>query len=319
MLLNQTFILTPKIQALLNMLEGQRTAFALIPVHPEIVINFRRHSILGSALYSAKIEGIENNTDLDKLAIQNLVHTYTWLYGQKPDLNLTIDLVKTLHAKSLSNLRADFGHFRTEQSAIFNSAGIAIYLTPPPQDIEKLIESWLKQSTTTSNHPVIQTIIAHYQFEKIHPFLDGNGRVGRLIFTQLLRQHNYDFAGLLGLEEGIDQTRDDYYYHLQREGKNLTSFVEYFLTLLTARASSVLLKISKPQEAEKTSSLLPRRLELLNIIRDHEPCSFDFLHRRFVAIPPSTLRYDLLSLQKGKYIHKLGVTNGALYSSFPTE
>jgi hypothetical protein len=67
-----------------------------------------------------------------------------------------------------------------------------------------------------------------------------------------------------------------------------------------------------------TPHLLPAQ-ELLNIIADHSPCSFDFLHRRFMAIPPSTLRYDLLSLQKNGHIKKLGNTRGALYSTSPTE
>ncbi|MFH2019354.1 MAG: hypothetical protein ABII80_01970 [bacterium] len=74
---------------------------------------------------------------------------------------------------------------------------------------------------------------------------------------------------------------------------------------------------SKPADFHPPN-LLPRRQELLAIIKDHSPCSFDFLHRRFFSIPPSTLRYDLLSLQKYGYIKKLGVTRGALYSSaFP--
>jgi len=319
MLLNQTYTLTPKIQAILNTLEGQKTACVLIPIQPDFVIHLRRNSLLNSALYSARIEGITGSSDLDKLAVQNLERTYTWLYHQPLDLKLDIDLLKTVHGKSLHNLRSDAGHFRTEQSAIFNSAGVAVYLTPPPQDIHALLTTWQDQVMRSSHHPLIQALIAHYQFEKIHPFLDGNGRVGRLILTQQLRHTGYDFHGLLILEQGINNTRDDYYYHLQGDNKDLTNFIEYFLTLISNSASAVLAKITQSPQITSSFNLLPRRQELLNIIKDHRVVSFDFLHRRFAGTPSSTLRYDLLQLKKGGHIQKLGNTRGALYSVSPTE
>lgn len=319
MLLNQTFVLTPIIQSLLNTIEGQLTAFSLIPVKPELVLNFRRHSLLSSARFSARIEGIVSSSDKqNKLAIQNLAKTYTWLYHEPSNREIDVDFIKLLHGLSHHNLSGDAGQFRTEQSAIFNAAGIAIYLTPPPQEIRSLLTTWQKQINQSKQHSVVQAIISHYQFEKIHPFLDGNGRVGRLVLTQQLRSAEFDFEGMLVLEEQIDATRDEYYYHLQNESKDVTPFIEYFLTILTESASHVLYKITRTPEADVRLHLLPRRQELLDIITDHSPCSFDFLRRRFMAIPPSTLRYDLLSLQKSGHIKKLGNTRGALYSS-PTE
>lgn len=321
MILNQTFTLTSKIQNLLNTLEGQKTAFSLIPTNPDVILHLRRHTLLNSALFSARIEGITDNSDLDKLAIQNLESTYTWLYEQKNNLSIDSDLIKVLHAKSLHNLRSDAGQFRSEQSAIFNSAGIAVYLTPPPQDIKSLLEQWqLQRTVLCNNHSLIQAIISHYQFEKIHPFIDGNGRVGRLILTEELRQTRFDWNGLLVLEEAIDNTRDTYYYHLQSDNKDLTDLIEYFLTLISNSASSVLKKIVEPLlPSSLPLDLLPRRQELLNIIKDHKIVSFDFLHRRFAGTAPSTLRYDLLQLKKSGHIKKLGRTRGVLYSLTPVE
>lgn len=319
MLLNQIFNLTSNIQAILNTLEGQKTAFSLIPIKPELSIKLRRHSLLNSALYSARIEGIADTTDLDKLAVQNLENTYLWLYQQQTSLKLDNDYIKLLHAKCMHNLRSDAGQLRSEQSAIFNSAGVAVYLTPPPQEIKSLLLSWLESIPSSTFHPLIQAIISHYQFEKIHPFLDGNGRVGRLILTEQLRQIGYDFSGLLILEESVSNTRDDYYYYLQDEKKDLTSYVEYFLSLISDSATQALKKISTAPEKLSPLDLLPRRQELLSIIEDHKVVSFDFLHRRFTGVPSSTLRYDLLQLKKAGYIKKLGNTRGALYSASPTE
>ena len=314
MKLNQICTVNPKIQQLLNTIEGQRTAYSLIPVKPDLSHHLRRHSLLRSALYSAKIEGINEDTDTNKLAIQNLEHTYSWLYAQPANLDINSNFIKALHSKSLHNLRGDAGSFRVEQSAIFNSAGVAVYLTPPPSEIKTLLESWQKFYSNLEYHPLVQAIIAHYQFEKIHPFIDGNGRVGRLILTQQLRHSSFDFGGILAIEEAIDSTRSDYYYHLQNESKDVTLFIEYFLNLIHASATKVLSKITQPGLDQTTHSLLPRRQELLNILHDHKVVSFDFLHRRFAGIPSSTLRYDLLALQKGGYIKKLGVTRGSLYA-----
>lgn len=63
-------------------------------------------------------------------------------------------------------------------------------------------------------------------------------------------------------------------------------------------------------------ALLPRRREILLIIRDHKQVSFDFIKRRFVGTPSSTLHYELQQLMKAKLIRKLGITRGALYVPF---
>jgi len=60
--------------------------------------------------------------------------------------------------------------------------------------------------------------------------------------------------------------------------------------------------------------LLPRRREILETIRDHKMVSFDFIRRRFVNVPDSTLHYELQQLMKHGFIKKLGVSRGALYS-----
>lgn len=72
---------------------------------------------------------------------------------------------------------------------------------------------------------------------------------------------------------------------------------------------------AKLRQVELEAKLLPRRREVLAIIQDHSPCSFDKIHRRFHSTPSSTIHYDLQQLQKAGLIHKLGSTRGALYTS----
>ena len=61
------------------------------------------------------------------------------------------------------------------------------------------------------------------------------------------------------------------------------------------------------------SKLFPRHQEIVEVIRDHPYCNFDLLHRRFLAIPTSTLHYDLQQLQKQKLIERIGRTRGVIY------
>ncbi len=311
--LNHTYTHSLEIQSLLISIESHKQVLSLIPTPTsEQLSNLRRNSLMSSAVYSARIEGITDNNDQNKLAIQNLLDTYTWLSQLPKPIIIDVSFLQDLHSRSMRNLRFDAGHFRNEQSAIFNSAGIAIYLTPPQQDINALITSWLNELSSPKLPPPVLAAITHYQFEKIHPFLDGNGRVGRLVSSVILKNYGYDLNGLLSFEEYLNIHRDEYYATLNLEKLDITPFIIFFLTALKESGDGLLQRLANPL-TQSTSSLLPRRQELVDIIRDHGPVSLDFLHRRFMAIPPSTLRYDLLSLAKTGYIKKLGTTRGALY------
>lgn len=319
--LNHTFKITPHIQKLLNSLENQKKSFELIPQIPQITQQLHRQSLLKSAVYSARIEGntLEENEfkfgktskKRERLEIQNLVDALTWLHRQDNQWFDT-DLIKKLHQKVTQHLNPEAGKFRIEPSAIYNQAGIAIYIAPMVEEIRPLINQLIDSVTSSKLHPAILAAISHYQFEKIHPFIDGNGRVGRLLTTQILRRHGLAFGGLLILEEYLEAKRQDYYDLLAKNTKDLTGWIEFFLETMVSQIELVFHQIEAPVSPE--SNLLPRRLELLNIIRDHRDVSFDFLHRRFLDVPASTLRYDLQQLQKQKFIRKLGKTRGVRYT-----
>lgn len=98
--------------------------------------------------------------------------------------------------------KENLGSFRREASAIFNSAGIAVYIPPCPSQVIPLINKLLQFANSQQEQfiPIKATII-HYIFEKIHPFLDGNGRIGRLLIQAVLTKGGYSMKELLALEE----------------------------------------------------------------------------------------------------------------------
>jgi Fic family protein len=309
-----------KITALVRDLDILREAFHLIPIPKTTLVNLRRSSILKSSLFSARIEGNPlhltdlasmDDTDIHVLEITNINRAYEFLDTKKGDV-LDIQRIRDFHTIVMNALSSEAGKFRTEESAIFNTAGIALYLAPRRQDIQKLLTD-LCHRTNAVEFPVpVVSAVTHIWFEKIHPFTDGNGRVGRLLATWILQKWGYDFTNIVPFEQYLDEHRQEYYDALFPDTQNVTQFVVFFLTALLSQARQSFEEIKHPK-VEFQSNLLPRRQEIVNIIRDHVTVSFDFLSRRFRKIPTSTLHYDLLSLQKKGYIEKLGSTRGALY------
>jgi Fic family protein len=176
------------------------------------------------------------------------------------------------------------------------------------------MKQYTKYINGLSDHPSVKAAVAHFVFEKIHPFADGNGRVGRLISAFILEKNGFGFKGLAPFEEYIDNHREDYYYYLE-SSVDCTGFIKYFLEALVSQSKEYVMELNSTRKNNPEDSLLPRRRELLEIIRDHPNCSFNFLQRRFLAINGKTLHNDLLKLLQAGFIRKLGATNGVVYTS----
>jgi Fic family protein len=317
------FSQTPEIRKLLYDLDVLRAGFELNPIPAGHEIILRRNAILKSSLYSARIEGNPLSlTDLADLSpevknwenteVSNLIKAYGNLTEYEP-LAVTPDIICELHRTALGNISGSAGFFRSDESIIYNQAGAATYLTPAPQDIRTLIDSLCGYINLTVDPVPVAAAVAHIWFEKIHPFLDGNGRVGRLISSLILKKGKYDFAGLVPFEEYLDIHRDEYYYHLGRDSQDVTDFIVFYISSILAQARISLRAASEPEKHDQYAHLLPRRAEIMRVIDDHQIISFDFLARRFRAVPPRTLHHDLSRLIKGGLVQKMGITRGVQY------
>lgn len=318
------YILTPKISQLLQSIEGSKQVIDSTNIPPEIEQTIRRQSTLRSSLFSARIEG--NTLTLDELPkrpskdqkkqeVFNILRAINWVY-QRSSRDIVIKDILNLHKMIVDGLieAHDLGKFRTEVEAIFNSAGIAIYLPPRPSQILSLTQHLLKFINSSREQFIpIKACLTHYTFEKIHPFLDGNGRVGRLLLQLVLAKDSYGMKGLLPIEEYLDSHRSEYYQVLNEPEKDVTDYLEFMLEAISLTAQEAKKMVLEKKNVEIEDLLLPRRAEILNIIKNHQLVNFETIKRRFLAANERTLRFDLKHLLDRGLIKKRGTTKGVWY------
>jgi Fic family protein len=222
-------------------------------------------------------------------------------------------MIKHLHRLSMSGIDPQPGVFRKEQTAIFNQAGVAVYITPPATEIEGRLESLFGTLQKSSGPVTADAALAHIWFEKIHPFVDGNGRVGRLLMAYWLQMNDFGFDGLLAVEKIIEKRKSEYYALLAPSVAEVTPFVEFMGECLVETAEAMMDQLKKPRATAIEDDLMPRQREMYLIIKDHIEVSFDFIRRRFLSVPESTLHYDLKQLMKKELVKKIGITRGSRY------
>lgn len=327
MLIPPKYFLTPRISQLLSSIEASREVINSVTISPEIEINIRRQSYLKSSLFSARIEG--NNLTLGELSTksskdQKKVEVFNILKAlglmlQKRSKDITTKDLLELHLLVMNGLTTNLGRFRNEVSAIFNQAGIAVYTPPPPRQVPAHIEKLLKCINSQKEPFVpVRACLAHFVFEKIHPFLDGNGRVGRLLLQAVLHKGDYGMKGMLSIEEYLDNHRSLYYRGLENSEKDVTDYLEFMLEALAFTAENAKRQVLEKKDADAKDYLLPRRTEILSIVQDHKLVNFDQIRRRFMAVNERTLRYDLKKLADSGLIRKLGTTKGVHYEPILT-
>lgn len=323
MLIPPVYRNTDEITRLLASIEGSKQVIESIQIPPEVETNIRRTSTLKSSLFSARVEG--NTLTLDeltrssatqkKLEVMNVLKAMNYL-NQKKNKDISSTDILTMHEIAMKGLidLDNLGSFRNNMEAIFNSAGIAIFMPPPPRQVPGLVEKLIKYINSDKEKFIpIKASLAHYSFEKIHPFLDGSGRVGRLVMQKILIQGGYGMKGLLSMEEYIDNNRSEYYRMLEEPEKDATDYLAFMLEAIDETAKKAKELVMQKQNAEVTDYLLPRRAEIYQIIKDQKIVQFDQIKRRFAKVNDRTLRYDLKQLQNQGLIRKRGTTKGVYY------
>lgn len=174
----------------------------------------------------------------DILEVLNYVRAMNHGLSRLKELPLSLRLVKEIHLKLMEGVRGEKmkpGEFRTSQNWIGPSGCSlvdAIYVPPPVPEMNKALGQWEKfLHSDDSMVPLIKCGLMHYQFEAIHPFLDGNGRVGRLLITFYLYEKDYLKYPILYLSDFFERYRNEYYDLLlgvSQDG-NWDAWLKYFI------------------------------------------------------------------------------------------
>lgn len=157
---------------------------------------------------------------------------------------ITLGLIRQMHAVLLDSVRGEDktpGEFRKDQNWI-GRAGCkmeeASFVPPSPLRLGDHLENWADYIRHRDFDPVVQAGVVHAQFELIHPFKDGNGRIGRLLIPLFLYQHKVLSSPMFYLSAYLEEHRDEYYARLQaisREG-DWNGWIEFFLQAVNAQA-----------------------------------------------------------------------------------
>jgi Fic family protein len=204
----------------------------LLNPHLLIAPYMRREAVLSSRIEGTRaslsdllLDEAEDDrpADADVREVRNYVEAMEYGLERLRDLPLSLRLVGELHERLMRGTRgghATPGEFRRSQNWIGpagSTPATAPYVPPPPDRLMECLADWESFLHLRASLPdLIQCAVMHEQFEAIHPFLDGNGRLGRLLITLFLVERGRLAQPLLYLSAYIEAHRQDYYQALQR-------------------------------------------------------------------------------------------------------
>lgn len=190
-----------------------------------------------SDLLRFETEAIEGEPLDDIREVSNYVDAMMYGLERMADLPISLRLIREMHGKLLDSGRGAMqnpGEFRTSQNWIGGTRpGNAMFVPPPPDEVMRCLGDWERfvHADTPDIPPLIKAGLLHVQFETIHPFLDGNGRLGRLLITLFLCAKGMLHQPLLYLSLYFKTHRATYYRLLQevRERGAWEAWLEFFL------------------------------------------------------------------------------------------
>ena len=204
-------------------------------------------------LLAAEAGAVVDQNPADLREVSNYVTALEYGIRRLDTLPLSLRLMRELHERLMRGVRGDIatpGEFRRSQNWIGRPGSTlsdATYVPPPPDELMPCLaalEGFLHDRTFP---PLVHAALVHAQFEAIHPFLDGNGRVGRLLITLLLAERDVLPSPLLYLSAYFEQTRPEYYARLLgiTERGEWEEWLVYFLDGVAAQSVDAVEKIQR--------------------------------------------------------------------------
>ena len=220
---------------------GRLNASPLLSTNPTLRRANRIRTIHGSLAIEQNTLSLEQVTAVlngkqvlappkDIAEVKNAFEIYERLDELDP---YSVDDLLTAHGIMTRGLMEESGVFRTRPVGVVDSEGHVLHFGTLPQYVQDLVMELLDWVKTSEVHMLIRSCVFHYEFELIHPFADGNGRVGRLWHTLLLSTWNPTFAWL-PVESIIHDRQQEYYdaINASNDAGESTVFIEFMLSAI---------------------------------------------------------------------------------------
>ncbi len=248
---------------------------------------------------------------------------------------LTIEAVLEIHRLVVEKIQPQdvMGIFRIRQVVIRNSLTGQISYTPPPAaEVPFLIEDlvdWINSDEAKAIHPVIRAGIVHYELSRIHPFVDGNGRVARAVTTLVMFLDGYDIRKFFSFEEYFDQNPMNYYLTLQAVSnqlvldtheRDLTPWMEYFVEGVAIELNRVKEQVQRISVDAAVKDKLggqvmlnERQMAIMEYLHKHKEMRNKDFRKIFPDFSDDTVLREMKFLKQKSLIKKVGGTKKATY------
>lgn len=252
----------------------------------------------------------------DVREVRNYVDALDYGIQRLREFPLSLRLVRELHERLMRGVRGDHatpGEFRRSQNWIGphgSTPANAPYVPPPVAEMHEALATWETFLHRRDELPdLVQCALMHEHFEAVHPFFDGNGRVGRLLTTLFLIERGRLSQPLLYLSEFIERHRDDYYRSLMRVRSHgdWNGWLQYFLAGVEwsgRRAMRQARQLLALREAMRERvAKLPRALLLVDSLFAN-PYLDAHRVKRLLAVSDPTARKIIAQIQDAELIHE---------------
>lgn len=348
------FNLNNKILKNVSSIEASRAVILNAPLVPAWEARFKEDAIIRAVHHGTHIEGNELNITETEAVIKgqevlgrdrdiqeiinfrNVLNYLDELSDANDDFVFSEEVFKQIHLNTVEKIlpKEKCGVYRKTQVVVKNSKTGEISFRPPPAiEVTYLMKAffeWLKLANSEEIHPILKAGIAQYEIVRIHPFVDGNGRVARVFATLILFKEKYDIKRFFSLEEYYDRNSADYYAALQKVSggrggseykQDLTPWLEYFTLGLAVefnRVKNMVLKLStdvhiKEKLGGEQIYLSERQIAIVEYIQKHSYLQNNAFKNLFPKISEDTILRDLKVLLSKSIIRKKGKTKAARY------
>ena len=200
--------------------------------------------------------------------------------------------------------------------------GTVIYVPTPPERAAKELQAALDWYHASTEAPLAKAWLFHAEFEAIHPFIDGNGRLGRALMTLMLHHGGYPGVRHALVDYAINRDRQDYYDALQeaqRTPSGLSPWLGYASAVFESAYVDAVARLTVQGEATLNARQAQVAAWLLRLCQGGRRVAFGDVHAAFPHVNRRTLQQDLKRLTEAGFLDLKGVRRGATYGVPPSK